>query len=134
MENPGQFKPEDFLVEAAPGITVHDVEAVRQPKAKRAVAAETTEPKSVWAAKPRIYAKLARGNFRNAKWIVMLVTLGIYYLLPWIRFDRGADLPDQFFLIDSPTSACCSAQSRFGLRNFITSPASSSSRPLASFS
>ncbi|MCU0954118.1 MAG: cytochrome c oxidase accessory protein CcoG [Hyphomicrobium sp.] len=100
MENPGQFKPEDFLDEAAPGVTRHDVEAVRQPKAKKAVAAESSDPKSAWAAKPRIYSKLARGNFRNAKWIVMLVTLGIYYLLPWIRFDRGEGLPNQFFLID----------------------------------
>jgi cytochrome c oxidase accessory protein FixG len=26
--------------------------------------------------------------------------LGIYDVLPWIRFDRGGGLPDQFFLID----------------------------------
>lgn len=30
----------------------------------------------------------------------MAVTLGIYYLLPWIRWDRGADLPDQAVLLD----------------------------------
>ena len=30
----------------------------------------------------------------------MLVTLGIYYLLPWVRWDRGPNLPDQAFLLD----------------------------------
>ncbi len=30
----------------------------------------------------------------------MLVTLGIYYVLPWMRFDRGGGLPDQAVLID----------------------------------
>jgi cytochrome c oxidase accessory protein FixG len=100
MENPGQFKPEDYLVEAAPGIAKHDVEAIRQPKAKRSGAKSDDAPKGSWAEKPRIYSKLAKGNFRNAKWIVMLMTLGIYYLLPWLRFDRGEGLPNQLFLID----------------------------------
>jgi cytochrome c oxidase accessory protein FixG len=100
MENPGQFTPEDFLVEAAPGIAKHNVEATRQPKAKKTAAADDGVPKGSWAEKPRIYAKLAKGNFRNAKWIVMLVTLGIYYILPWLRFDRGEGLPNQLFLID----------------------------------
>jgi len=30
----------------------------------------------------------------------MIVTLGIYYLSPWLRWDRGANLPDQAILID----------------------------------
>ncbi len=34
------------------------------------------------------------------QWLVMLVTLGIYYLTPWIRWDRGAHAPDQAVLID----------------------------------
>ena len=41
-------------------------------------------------------------SFRTAKWIVMAVTLGIYYLVPWIRWDRGSYLPDQAVLIDFP--------------------------------
>ncbi len=100
MENPGRFKPEDFLVEAAPGVAKHDVEAVRQPKSKKPATDADGLSKGSWAEKPRIYSKLAKGNFRNAKWIVMLVTLGIYYLLPWLRFDRGEGLPNQLFLID----------------------------------
>ncbi len=34
------------------------------------------------------------------KWWIMAVTLGIYYLTPWIRWDRGPALPDQAVLID----------------------------------
>jgi cytochrome c oxidase accessory protein FixG len=30
----------------------------------------------------------------------MAVTLGIYYLTPWIRWDRGPELPDQAVLVD----------------------------------
>ena len=30
----------------------------------------------------------------------MAVTLGIYYLLPWIRWNRGPNLPNQAFLLD----------------------------------
>src|SRR5690606_14824472 len=32
--------------------------------------------------------------------MVMAVTLGIYYLTPWLRFDRGPYAPDQAVLID----------------------------------
>ncbi len=30
----------------------------------------------------------------------MAFTLSIYYILPWIRWDRGPTLPDQAFLLD----------------------------------
>ncbi len=30
----------------------------------------------------------------------MLVTLGIYYLTPWLRWDRGPFAPDQAVLVD----------------------------------
>jgi cytochrome c oxidase accessory protein FixG len=30
----------------------------------------------------------------------MAVTLGIYYALPWLRWNRGPDLPDQAVLLD----------------------------------
>jgi polyferredoxin len=30
----------------------------------------------------------------------MIVTLAIYYVTPWIRWDRGANLPDQAVLLD----------------------------------
>lgn len=52
----------------------------------------------------RIYPKRVWGMFRKIKWLVMIVTLGIYYLAPWLRWDRGPDAPNQAILIDIPHS------------------------------
>jgi cytochrome c oxidase accessory protein FixG len=41
-----------------------------------------------------------KGFYRTFKWWIMVVTLGIYYLTPWIRWDRGPNLPDQAVLVD----------------------------------
>ncbi len=43
-----------------------------------------------------------KGTYRTIKWIVLLVTLGIYYGLPFVRWDRGPNAPDQAVLIDFP--------------------------------
>lgn len=48
----------------------------------------------------KIFPKRVQGEFRRFKWIVMLITLGIYYLTPWLRWDRGPYAPDQAVLID----------------------------------
>ncbi|MCK9909656.1 4Fe-4S binding protein, partial [Microbacteriaceae bacterium K1510] len=53
-----------------------------------------------YAGRQKIYPKLAHGKFRKLKWAVMGITLGIYYLLPWLRWDRGPNLPNQAFLLD----------------------------------
>ncbi|MGY5809313.1 cytochrome c oxidase accessory protein CcoG, partial [Rhizobium sp. LEGMi198b] len=39
----------------------------------------------LYAARKKVFPKRAQGRFRRFKWIVMLITLGIYYLSPWIR-------------------------------------------------
>ncbi|QYX56386.1 cytochrome c oxidase accessory protein CcoG [Roseovarius sp. SCSIO 43702] len=54
----------------------------------------------LYAAREPIFPKKVYGKFRNLKWIIMAVTLGIYYVLPWIRWDRGPELPDQAVLVD----------------------------------
>ena len=48
----------------------------------------------------KIYPKLAFGKFRLIKWVVMAVLLGIYYVVPWIRWPRAPGLPDQAILAD----------------------------------
>jgi len=58
---------------------------------------------SLYASRVKIYPKKAHGTFRTVKWIVMAVTLSIYYLVPWIRWDRGPYLPNQAVLIDFPS-------------------------------
>ncbi|MCU9839914.1 cytochrome c oxidase accessory protein CcoG [Ruegeria sp. WL0004] len=55
---------------------------------------------SLYAAREPIFPRRVSGKFRNLKWIILAVTLGIYYLTPWIRWDRGPSLPDQAVLLD----------------------------------
>lgn len=57
-------------------------------------------PPSLYAAQEPIFPKRVSGPFRNLKWAIMVVTLGIYYVTPWIRWDRGPELPDQAVLVD----------------------------------
>jgi cytochrome c oxidase accessory protein FixG len=82
----------DAPAQAAPGVERSDVPAVNAPANR-----------SLYAERVKIYPKRAHGTFRSAKWIVMAVTLGIYYLVPWLRWDRGPYLPDQAVLIDFPS-------------------------------
>jgi cytochrome c oxidase accessory protein FixG len=56
--------------------------------------------RQLYASRRKVYPKLAHGRFRTIKWLVMAVTLGIYYALPWLRWHRGPDLPDQAVLLD----------------------------------
>ena len=58
--------------------------------------------KALFEAAPRIYPKKVRGTFRNIKWGLMVITLGVYYLLPFLRWDRGPGAPDQAVLVDLP--------------------------------
>jgi polyferredoxin len=60
----------------------------------------TEEPQKLYAAREPVFPKRVSGKFRNLKWIILIVTLGIYYVTPWIRFDRGPNLPDQAVLLD----------------------------------
>jgi len=52
--------------------------------------------------KPRvpIYPKLVHGHWRRIKWILLILMLGVYYVTPWIRWDRPGALPDQAVLVD----------------------------------
>ncbi len=60
------------------------------------------ETRSLYKARVKIFPKRVHGFFRSLKWQIMAVTLAIYYLTPWIRWDRGAGAPDQAVLIDMP--------------------------------
>ncbi|MDY8109825.1 cytochrome c oxidase accessory protein CcoG [Fulvimarina sp. 2208YS6-2-32] len=54
----------------------------------------------LYAKRTKIFPKRAEGRFRRLKWIVMAATLGVYYLTPWLRWDRGPYAPDQAVLLD----------------------------------
>jgi cytochrome c oxidase accessory protein FixG len=78
-----------IVAEAAPGVEALDARAVNR-KSER----------TLYAGRQKVYPKLAHGRFRAVKWAVMAVTLGIYYAMPWLRWHRGASLPDQAVLFD----------------------------------
>jgi cytochrome c oxidase accessory protein FixG len=65
-----------------------------------AVASNSAANRKLYKSRVPIYPKLVHGTFRKVKWIVMAITLGIYYLVPWIRWDRGPFAPDQAVLVD----------------------------------
>ncbi|MGE3873944.1 MAG: cytochrome c oxidase accessory protein CcoG [Parvibaculaceae bacterium] len=71
------------------GVERHNVEAVNAPQRLK-----------LYAPRTKIHPKRASGDFRRLKWIIMAVTLGIYYIAPWLRWDRGAYAPDQAILVD----------------------------------
>jgi len=58
------------------------------------------QPEQLYSAREPVYPKAVTGTFRRLKWAIMAVTLGIYYVTPWIRWDRGPHMPDQAVLID----------------------------------
>lgn len=60
----------------------------------------TGEPQKLYAAREPVFPKRVSGHFRNLKWLILIVTLGIYYVTPWLRWDRGPALPDQAVLLD----------------------------------
>lgn len=41
-----------------------------------------------------------KGRIRRIKWAMLWLCLGVYYLLPFLRWDRGAGQPDQAVLLD----------------------------------
>ncbi|ARS28910.1 cytochrome c oxidase accessory protein CcoG [Sphingomonas sp. KC8] len=47
-----------------------------------------------------IFPRAIDGFYRRLKWAIMAVTLTIYYVTPWLRWDRGAYAPDQAVLVD----------------------------------
>ena len=57
-------------------------------------------PPELYAAREPIFPRRVSGKFRNLKWVLMGLLLGIYYITPFLRWDRGVNLPDQAVLID----------------------------------
>lgn len=63
---------------------------------------ETIITGPLYAARKKVYPQAVHGRFRRIKWAILAVTLGIYYLLPFVRWDRGPGLPNQAVLVDLP--------------------------------
>ncbi len=63
---------------------------------------ENPDDEPLYAARKKIYPQHVNGTFRRIKWAVLIVTLGIYYFLPFVRWDRGPNAPGQAVLLDLP--------------------------------
>ena len=62
----------------------------------------TDEDGPLYAPRKKVYPQSVSGRFRSIKWRLMAVCLGVYYLLPFVRWHRGLGAPDQAVLIDFP--------------------------------
>lgn len=71
------------------GVAQEDAEAVNK-----------AQNRSLYAARTAIHPKSVHGPFRRLKWALLVVLLGIYYISPWLRWDRPGGAPDQAILID----------------------------------
>jgi cytochrome c oxidase accessory protein FixG len=79
----------------------------RAPKPRSAtvsavISTEEDDGGPLYAARTKIYPQGVQGLFRRVKWGVLLATLGVYYLLPFVRWDRGPHAPSQAVLLDFP--------------------------------
>ncbi|HIJ62532.1 MAG TPA: cytochrome c oxidase accessory protein CcoG [Rhodospirillaceae bacterium] len=64
--------------------------------------AETTGG-ALYAETRKAYPRfLNKGLYRRLKWLALIVSLGVYWIVPWLRWDRGPGAPDQAILIDMP--------------------------------
>ena len=54
----------------------------------------------LYQARKKIFPRAISGRFRNLKWTLAAIFMGIYFILPWLRWDRGPGAPDQAVLID----------------------------------
>ena len=62
--------------------------------------AMSRHPKSLFAAHEKVYPKSVAGKYRKLKWTALVILLAIYYIVPWLRWDRGPTAPDQAVLVD----------------------------------
>ncbi|MFD1624992.1 cytochrome c oxidase accessory protein CcoG [Azospirillum griseum] len=57
-------------------------------------------PDTLFETHSKVYPKSVHGRFRRIKWAALIVMLAIYYVLPWLRWDRGPNAPSQAVLLD----------------------------------
>src|SRR6266704_981485 len=56
----------------------------------------------LYVPRTEVYPQSVSGTFRNITWGLMAFCLAIYYVLPFVRWDRGPSAPSQAVLVDFP--------------------------------
>jgi cytochrome c oxidase accessory protein FixG len=75
--------------EAADGIARSDARATN-----------TQAHRALYQKREQIYPKAVHGPFRTLKWAAMALLLALYYLVPFLTWDRPGATPDQLVLVD----------------------------------
>jgi cytochrome c oxidase accessory protein FixG len=57
-------------------------------------------PAPLYAPHRKVYPRAVAGRVRSVKWVVLVLLLGLYYVVPWLRWDRGPGVPNQAVLAD----------------------------------
>ncbi|EKV30059.1 Type cbb3 cytochrome oxidase biogenesis protein CcoG [Caenispirillum salinarum AK4] len=55
---------------------------------------------ALYAAREKIHPKAVRGRFRRWKDAIGWTLAAVFFIVPWLRWDRPGDLPDQAVLLD----------------------------------
>jgi cytochrome c oxidase accessory protein FixG len=56
----------------------------------------------LYAPRKKVYPQAVHGRFRRIKWTILILTLAVYYITPFLRWDRGPGAPSQAVLVDFP--------------------------------
>jgi len=57
-------------------------------------------PEKLFEKRRAVFPQHVDGFYRRVKYAILVVTLAIYYVTPWLRWDRGPYAPDQAVLVD----------------------------------
>ncbi len=76
--------------------------------------AESAPQNIIYQARIPIYPRSVKGRFRRLKWGILTFAYGVYFLLPWLRWERVTG-PDQAVLFDI-------AHRRFYLFDLVVHP------------
>src|SRR5262245_7518850 len=77
---------------ARPEVAAEDARSVRAQR----------EEQPLYVNRIKVYPRRVDGTYRRIKWAVLAACLAVYYVVPWLRWNRGPGAPDQAVLIDLP--------------------------------
>ncbi len=103
---PGAVEPTRGLTEAQPAAASQIVERTPMPAdtVPTADVLSRTQQKRqpLYAGRIHVHPQSVRGTIRRIKWAALTLLLALYYVGPWLRWDRGPGAPDQALLVDLP--------------------------------
>jgi cytochrome c oxidase accessory protein FixG len=63
---------------------------------------DSQETTSLYQKRIPIFTRSVKGKFRTFKWATMVLAYAVYFLLPWLPWQRGHGAPSQSVLFDLP--------------------------------